>query len=813
MAASIASMAQRKRKLADLSVEEFMSGEFDSDSDSWEKPSSRKKDKKKKGLVTGHKKGLVTGHKRSLQKLKDSDPEFYQFLQDQEKSLLDFDASDEDEEEENDGDVEDEVISKSDGEDKGSDGGEDEKKDKNSKNKEEDDDVDFDMSSDDEDGNIHQPPDELEVMSGSSDEGEDSKGEGKEKQKGKSHSRLVTMAMIKDWTQRFKDSISPSLIHEVTSALKAAVQHVSGETGTTKYKVEGSKAFNAIIRLCLIEIAPALQKMLDLPPLKDLQKPSLPKPKNKKWIKVHIDIKNYLTSILQLMTHLSDASMVNVILKHIHRMVGYYACFPKLTKLMMKKVIVVWSTGEETSRVLAFLCINRLVHVKQEELLETCIKQMYMAYVKNCKFTSPNTLPMINFMQRTLVELFAINFALTYEYAFIYIRQLAIHLRNAITLKKKESVQAVYNWQYIHCIGLWVRVQTTLYPNDILEPLIYPLTQIIIGTIKLVPTARYYPLRFHCVRALNVITSSTNSFIPVLPFLLEVFEQTDFNKKHKSISFKPLNFACILKLSKSQLQEKAFKDGVIDQLYELLLEHFHIHSHTIGFPELALAAVLQLKDFVKKCKVANYCKQMKQILEKVEENSNFITKKRKSATIALSDKNAVIAWERKYQEEGTPLMKFYQSWRKLRDRELQFSISQKDQIVDADQLPEIKRPKGPGKATEAEKKEFSAIFDSNSEDSEDDATRFLPKKERLKKNKEKSMSKRESDDSDDYSDFDSGELEQLARSGDEDEEEEEEENEEPVSEKADDSDDFQDKGDIVKDFTMSSDEEDQENTK
>jgi len=39
----------------------------------------------------------------------------------------------------------------------------------------------------------------------------------------------------------------------------------------------------------------------------------------------------------------------------------------------------------------------------------------------------------------------------------------------------------------------------------------------------------------------------------------QVFEQTNFNKKHKSISFKHFNFAVILKLSKSQLIEKSFK--------------------------------------------------------------------------------------------------------------------------------------------------------------------------------------------------------------------------------------------------------------
>lgn len=39
---------------------------------------------------------------------------------------------------------------------------------------------------------------------------------------------------------------------------------------------------------------------------------------------------------------------------------------------------------------------------------------------------------------------------------------------------------------------------------------------------RLVPAARYYPLRFHCIRSLNLLSQATDTYIPVAPFLLEV---------------------------------------------------------------------------------------------------------------------------------------------------------------------------------------------------------------------------------------------------------------------------------------------------
>lgn len=64
---------------------------------------------------------------------------------------------------------------------------------------------------------------------------------------------------------------------------------------------------------------------------------------------------------------------------------------------------------------------------------------MYVSYVTNCKFISQNSVPTVNFMRKSLTELFSLNEVVTYNHAFVYIRQLAIHLRSAITLKKKVS--------------------------------------------------------------------------------------------------------------------------------------------------------------------------------------------------------------------------------------------------------------------------------------------------------------------------------------------------------------------------------------
>ncbi len=56
--------------------------------------------------------------------------------------------------------------------------------------------------------------------------------------------------------------------------------------------------FNAIVRLCMTDILPTVNRTLKLPKSKDPNKPVMPS-SSKQWTRIRADVKTYITDIIQ----------------------------------------------------------------------------------------------------------------------------------------------------------------------------------------------------------------------------------------------------------------------------------------------------------------------------------------------------------------------------------------------------------------------------------------------------------------------------------------------------------------------------------
>ena len=556
----------------------------------------------------------------------------------------------------------------------------------------------------------------------------------------------------------------------------------------SKFIVEDGNKFNAILKLCLGHLQQAFEFVL-----KTNKRPN----ESKMWPKLNKFIKMYTSDMVKIIGAISSVSVLSALLKHVHGLVPFYADIPKSGKMLLKSLINVWSTHkDDQTRVLAYVSILRLTRINMKHasedttFFEMVLKQMYMAYIRNVKFTSPSVWPAINFMRRSLAEMFRLEQTVCYRYAFVYIRQLTIHLRNALIHGKaasagkkgkkgsKDTVQSVYNWQFVHSVHLWTQLLCDSYPSQILEPLIYPLIQLVSGAIKLVYSAAYFPLRFHLARLLTQLSVSTGKYVPVLPYYLDILQTFEFGKKTQKVSMKPMNFSCILRLSKSQMAENGFKDAVVEQVYAGMLDNLSSLSNKISFPEIIVPAVAQLRSFTKKCSVQNYCKKMRQLLDKINENSKFVLERRRKINgFGVRDVDKIEAWEAKLRADKPPLLKYNESWKAVNEKNVMKNMTKERN----DEFETTKLPSDDDSDDDEE---------AESEDEEEEEEEKVPQKNLKRKPTEKpqNVTKKKlkqdeedvEDEGDKVTDFnldDFGNESGSDSESDEDQEEEEEEQE------------------------------------
>ncbi|KAJ2473547.1 Nucleolar Complex 2 protein [Coemansia sp. RSA 2322] len=499
---------------------------------------------------------------------------------------------------------------------------------------------------------------------------------GDEEEEESSKATTVTSKMLVDWEKDISERQSLKSLKRLLLAFYSAshMESESDSTSQTPYRIEGMRIFNKTVTVAIRTAPKAFGHYAPIVNDKVAQK------SGKKWGAAQALIKSYLVSLLALLRQMSDAAMIQYLIKESERMIPYFVCFTRYSRDFVKELLRLFGSAsvDDGVRILALLSLRRLVSLSPAEIADMALKGIYLTYVRNSNVKTIANLTTIQLMRNCGVELFGHDANASYQHAFVYIRQLAIHLRNSMQLRSKESFRAIYNWQFINSLGFWTEVLAT-YCGDraeeqpqfcaTLESLVYPLTQIILGVARLVPTAKYFPLRIHCISQLLRLSSATGIYIPILPMVIEVLESPEFlARRPLNSTLKPLALDAQLKAPKEYEHTRVYLEAVLESVFGLLADAIASQSVRIAFPEWVVPAVLQLRRWRKRAgkSWSRFSKQLQGLLEKIEQTSLSVVQQRNKVDFGPANFGGANQFMSNVSPDATPIGAYAVSLRKVK---------------------------------------------------------------------------------------------------------------------------------------------------
>uniref|UniRef100_A0A0R3RXZ6 Nucleolar complex protein 2 homolog n=1 Tax=Elaeophora elaphi TaxID=1147741 RepID=A0A0R3RXZ6_9BILA len=583
----------------------------------------------------------LSSHRKQLVELADKDPEFYKFLKEQESDLLNFDESDSDVEEDS----------------------------------------------------YHEVDSEGEKSEENEDLQRDSTGR-----------KVIDLDFVTNLRDLIlqKDRLELPVIHRMVAAFKACVARVGADVEPPSYVINDSDVFESVVRLCFTYLGKSLLSLIGH--IKTEADNDEPDPKFEKvrkytnkqyrcWKKHSNLIKSYLHALLQFLNEIQTSSVTVCTLRAVTDLLDLYVHFPKLIRNLTKIIIKIWSRRTDECRIAAFLALSKLIRI-QKSSFPAMIKRCYLEYVMNVRDVKAESWPLIVLMQKSFAELCMTFPEVAYQYAFVYVRQTAIHLRNAMIAKRKDLIQTIYNWQFVQCLYLWSQViakahrYTSNKKEDAagIKELDYPLCQITVSAMKLFPSLKYFPLRLHCLRILLIIQQNCHTYIPTLSLAVELLSDALLMLKKKPMkgkgTQKNIDMRCMLKVSAAHVDDAGFRQAALEELFRIHLEAAHIVQQSCAFPDIIIPINHEIKAFVRNCCSTEFSRLFKSLETKLQEQAVYAKGILNSTDVDLTNVALVEVTmlgkmilfveehlqkhlERRFQAPDAPLTKFYDSWQKI----------------------------------------------------------------------------------------------------------------------------------------------------
>lgn len=207
------------------------------------------------------------------------------------------------------------------------------------------------------------------------------------------------------------------------------------------------------------------------------------------------------------------------------------------------------------------------------------------------------------------------------------------------------------------------------------------LTVLVLTLVRLLPSSRYFPLRFHLLHSLIRMVQRTDTYIPLTPFLLEILDSAEFKRssRPKKTTLKPVDLEYVIRVPAAYQKTKIFQETLSDEITFLLGDYHRVISGYIAFPEIVLPTIITLRRFVKKANVGTGPKgrqsgvspkvlnSIKVLVDKLEATKTWCEGKRKNVGFAPRDRSELVRYRDRVNEDESPVGSWIKVQRKQRD--------------------------------------------------------------------------------------------------------------------------------------------------
>ncbi|OMH86206.1 Nucleolar complex protein 2 [Zancudomyces culisetae] len=434
---------------------------------------------------------------------------------------------------------------------------------------------------------------------------------------------IITNSMLQKWEKEMEGN-SKTINKKILHAFKSASTKDEKEKGglKQKYLITNPQVFHRLMKMVVDKFPQEIQAI----PEKDNQK------------RRGEMVRTYMVGLLRNIQQIADDEMVAYMIRQSRTLARDFGMHAKASREFVKEMLRLYGareSSEEVSKEAAGL-LGEMVN-SGEIIKDVILKGVYLSYVRHSNVTGIHSIAKVEQMRQSAVELYTTcnDYNSVYSHAFMYIRQLAVGLRAAMHLNTKDAYQKVYNWQFVNSLKFWADLlshscggSAPAAASDALEPLIYPLIQVVLGVSKLIPTAKYFPLCLHCIEILTQLSASTRIYIPVLPLVISIIQSPDFTSKKRPAKavLKQINLELYIKCPKQYEHTAVYLDCVLDRLLLLLTTYLRVYSNSVAFDSLVIPLVVVLKKW-KKLHGRNFTKfstMLTSLLDKINANTTFI---------------------------------------------------------------------------------------------------------------------------------------------------------------------------------------------